>query len=252
MMKGTNQSTLEQAKAAFHAVCGGLAARIFALGVSNNLMAGEVRRNGLVRAEFVGINGGGLTDIGVHDRAQSSGGHARDMEAALFALAVHQRDNLHLVLVAVRAFLLLAFVAPKGFVHFDNAAARTKQTGTVAGHGFADAVGHEPCGLVSDAEHAVNLVRTDGLLASAHEMHSEQPLIQCDLGIREYGSDDHGELLAAVFALHQARTACFAVELVVIAQDAAMWAYRTVRPAQSLKVFAGFVSVLKLWGEKIG
>src|SRR5690242_1691313 len=142
--------------------------------------------------------------------------------AALLAAALDQRDNLHLVLIAARTLALLAVVAPIGLVHFDRAAARAEQAGVFAGHGLTDAMRHEPCGLIGDAEHVVNLVRADRLLAGAHQMHGHQPFIERNLAALEHGADSDRKLFPAIAALPQARPMRLALEGIVIADATAV------------------------------
>src|SRR5690606_35516787 len=90
-----------------------------------------------------------------------------------------------------------------------------------------------------------------GLLAGAHQVHGEQPLVQRDLAALKHGADRDGKLLAAGFALQQAGTVGRALKGIRLAFYAAMRADRTVRPTQRLKVSASLVSVLEVRGEQI-
>lgn len=111
-------------------------------------------------------------------------------------------------------------------------------------HGLADTVGHEPGSLVRHTEHALDLLATDALLAGAHQVGGLEPLVERHLAVLEHGANGHAELAAAVLALPQARTVRGALELVVLANRAAMRAHRAIRPAQSFKMLAGLVGVL--------
>ncbi len=66
--------------------------------------------------------------------------------------------------------------------------------------------------LVADAEHAVDLMGRDAFLAGGHQEQRRQPLGQRDFGALENGLDGHGELLAALGALKDARTVRFALQ----------------------------------------
>ena len=49
------------------------------------------------------------------------------------------------------------------------------------GHSFADAVRHEPGGLVGHAKHSMELVAGHAFLAGGQEMCSEQPFVKRDV-----------------------------------------------------------------------
>jgi hypothetical protein len=127
------------------------------------------------------------------------------------------------------------------------AAARAQQT-AAAVHGEANAVGHEPGGLVGDAKRTMNLMAADALLRRREQMRCEQPFGQADLGSLEHGAHGHGVLFTAGHALLQAGAVGFAIECIRAFRRAAMWAYRTIRPAEPFQVFAGFGVVVELRG----
>jgi hypothetical protein len=60
---------------------------------------------------------------------------------------------------------LLADVAPECLVNFDRLIAAAELAGRRDVHGFTDAVREEPRGFVRDAQHALQLLRADALLA---------------------------------------------------------------------------------------
>src|SRR5206468_3125805 len=85
---------------------------------------------------------------------------ARNVESANVPAALDQRDDDVLVLVAATRDALAPLarlLTPKRFVGFQRLALPTNRTRRALGHGFADAVRHEPCCLVGDAEHTVQL-----------------------------------------------------------------------------------------------
>ena len=61
-------------------------------------------------------------------------------------------------------------------------------------HSESDALKHEPCGLLSHADGAVEFVAADSVLAVGKMPHSEQPLVQADRGVLEDGPDFDAEL----------------------------------------------------------
>lgn len=68
-------------------------------------------------------------------------------------------------------------------------------------HRNADAVNHEPSGLLRDADSAVDFVRTDAVLAVRHHPNCHEPLVQTEGRVLEDGSDLDAELTARVCAL---------------------------------------------------
>ena len=87
---------------------------------------------------------------------------------------------------------VLGLAADIGFIGFNNRTGAAKGTGRPV-HGFADAMPHEPCGLVGDAKHAVQLVGT-------HMVHSRdtwaQRRVDMELMIcsgKERADQDHAD-----------------------------------------------------------
>ena len=70
----------------------------------------------------------------------------------------------------------------------------------------------EPCGLHAVPEHPLELAGADAFLGRAHEEDRLEPQVHRDVAVLEYGPDVHGELLAAVIALAQARAGGLASE----------------------------------------
>src|ERR1700688_2389113 len=101
------------------------------------------------------------------------------MERADIAAALHQGNNRPLVdgggsffdwPSAFRGGAALRSRAVVSFVRLDNLAAAAHGPEIVAGHGFADAVRHEPSRLVIELERPMQLVRRDTLFAGLHEV----------------------------------------------------------------------------------
>ena len=108
---------------------------------------------------------------------------------------------------------------------------------------FTQAHGHEPCGLVAHAQHALDLLGGDAFLAGGKEVRSKNPLAERDLGALKNGSDRDAELLAAIVALKQA----FAVGLTFKpcrVDRAAMRANRTAGPKLIFEMGAGRIVVV--------
>ena len=87
-----------------------------------------------------------------------------------------------------------------GFNDFALAAHRAVALGGKA-HRFADAHGKEPRGLVGpETEVALQLERTDALLAGGHQVERKQPLVERDMRALHDGASAARELVAAVAA----------------------------------------------------
>ncbi len=91
--------------------------------------------------------------------------------------------------------------ADEGLVSLDLAAVTADLQQRAVLHGETNAVKHEPCRLLSDAERPCNLARGHPIFCRSDEPHSGKPLIQTERGILKDRSDLDRELLAAVFIL---------------------------------------------------
>jgi hypothetical protein len=145
-----------------------VAVNVLPLGMASDAMAGKLAANLGVARMFVGHTVGVPGDLGFKHDAKGFGVDGIHDNAALLAVGLDQGHQFHLVLIATRALGLLAHVAPARFVGFNSAAARAHQACVLRLHRLSNAVGHEPSGLVGDAEHTVQLMRANGLLAGAH------------------------------------------------------------------------------------
>jgi hypothetical protein len=109
----------------------------------------------------------------------------------------------------------------------DLVGATQRRQGTVA-HRLADAVRHEPRGLVRHAQRPHELVAADPPLAAAQQVRGLQPLVQRDVAGLEHRADRDGELALAGPAAAQALSAALHHRDPVLA--AATRAHRTMRP----------------------
>lgn len=89
----------------------------------------------------------------------------------------------------------------ESFVYFDFAPRSTHFEERAVLHCKPDAVKHEPCGFLSDAKSAANLVGTDAVLAVGNHPNSDKPLVERERGILKDGSDFDTELLARMLVL---------------------------------------------------
>src|SRR5258708_21593937 len=104
------------------------------------------------------------------------------------------------------AMVLLAVHVPrrasdKGFIHFHFAPMPTKFQNRAILHCEPDAMEHEPCGLLSDAECAGHFVGTDAVLAVGNHPHSDEPFVEWKRRILKDCPDLDRELLAGMLAL---------------------------------------------------
>lgn len=120
-----------------------------------------------------------------------------------FTTALHHAHDHSLVLTAspgdnaltLRLMHVASFTADESFVHFHCA---RQLTAVLALLCQSDSVKHEPRGLLSDAQGAGDLARTDTVLAIEDEPHSRKPLVQTEWRIFEDGSNLDGELALGV------------------------------------------------------
>src|SRR5260221_4001865 len=66
--------------------------------------------------------------------------------------------------------------------------------------GLANSVRHEPRRLVSDAQHAMELMRRNTLLARRHQVHCQEPLVQGNMRAFEHRARPYRELAMATVA----------------------------------------------------
>jgi len=83
--------------------------------------------------------------------------------------------------------------ADEGFVRFDLAGQFVTKLLLM---GQPDPMQHEPRGLLTDSESAVNLPRRDAILGVGNEPHCSEPLVQANGRILEDSSDFDGKLAA--------------------------------------------------------
>lgn len=88
-----------------------VAAHVLVKRVGHGFMRRELLANALVDLGLVCHQLRALGDVLLHDRAQRVRGHVGDVEGALLAGAVHKRNDLHLVIPAAGAGLVLADVS---------------------------------------------------------------------------------------------------------------------------------------------
>jgi hypothetical protein len=85
----------------------------------------------------------------------------------------------------------------------------------------------------------------DALLAGAHKVRGEQPLVERNLGAFEHSANGDGILLAASVALDEAGAVGLAFKALLIVARTTVRANRAVRPMQGFEILASLVGVLE-------
>ena len=91
---------------------------------------------------------------------------------------------------------VLELPAHKGFIDLYRGTLRPADLAwaVCVAHRPTDAVEHEPCGFLCDAQRALDLVAGNPVAAVGDHPHSDKPLVEADGRILHDGSDFHGEL----------------------------------------------------------
>jgi hypothetical protein len=88
----------------------------------------------------------------------------------------------------------------ESFIYFNLAIGTTEFQERAILHCKTNAMEHEPCGLLSDAKSAANLIRANAVLAIRNHPNCDEPLVEGERGILKDSSHFARELLASVFA----------------------------------------------------
>jgi len=158
-------------------------ADVFLVAVFHGVMAGEVRADFGIDVGFVGHQPRFAGNVGADDRSDLRNRRAVNMETASRAAALDKGKYGVLAVGGVARALGLALKATDvGFINFDNAAvAAHRRQQAARSHGFPNAMGQEPSGLVGDAQGAVKLMGTNALLAGSHQEERLKPDVQLDM-----------------------------------------------------------------------
>src|SRR6266566_481058 len=161
----------------------------------------------LVGLQFVGIDGGGIVgNDSVQERGDLTLAVAASLAESKLPAALDSAKNGGFVSAPVETFLAaspasltvllggLEFAADESLVSLHNA----HQQGSLGlHHGRADAVAEIPSGLVTDAEHPLELIGADTFLGLAHDVGSHEPLPQRKVGVVENRARHDRKLVAA-------------------------------------------------------
>lgn len=243
---GTIDSALEQGEERFRGVAMDivrLTAGILALAVLHHVMtAFEVSADARVAGKLVGEDCGLLGNKLADRPLQFFGGDAFHRAGDSVAAALHQDEHGRFLrptaTLVLDARSLARLATDIGFIDLDGPGQESLQR--IFLHRVTEAVAHEPRALVAlQIQGALELAGADALLAGAHEMQGEQPLLEADVGGVEDGADGGRELLAAAVAFEETGAMGLAVHLLALAA-VAMRAFHAVRPADADEVAAGF------------
>ena len=206
------QSTLEQTPEILQPICVDLSINI-AFRVVDNIVP-IIFLQPHVRHERIGVDRTTCFDMGSDVSLQRVLFAVRHDHCADFAATLQNAEHRSLILGASLSnpstvFLIVHVprsAADESLIYLNFAiAAADFENGAVL-HCETNAVKHEPCRLLSDAESAANLVGTDSVLAVGNHPNSDKPLVERDCGILKDSSHFAGELFAGVlrFAFPQA------------------------------------------------
>ena len=129
----------------------------------------------------------------------------------------------------------------EGFVHFDLATRPSHFHQGTRLHRQTDAVEHEPCGLLSDAQSAVDFVAANSVLAIGNHPNCDKPFVQLDRTILENGTDLDRKLAVVVDGLALPLSLILEEHNVIPATGRAD--YDIVRPAQLRQEFEAIVLI---------
>ena len=173
-----------------------------------------------------------------------------DALRAHVATAFNERDNFHLVAKATFLGTLRFAVSltDVGFVRFHDLAMAADGASIGAGrlHALADTVGHEPGGLVGDAQHAMQLMGGNAFFRGAEKVGGVQPFVDRDMAALVQGADADGELLAAIATMPPSSPQSALNGLGLGSPDlAAERANHPIRPTLAFQIGAGLIFVLE-------
>jgi hypothetical protein len=188
---GAVQTAFKQAPEVLHSVRVNIAVDVFD-GMVDDGMA-VVRIQPIVGQKFVTEDRGASFDAFADQALQFALATSLDMINYNFAAAFnHSENDLFTIRPASMDFLrslglvhIAGLRADECFIDFDFASEHVK---TPVLHGKADAMEHEPSGLLGDAKAAMQFVGTDTVFCPNDEPRGGEPLLKTDRGILEDGS----------------------------------------------------------------
>jgi hypothetical protein len=244
-----SKTALQDREVALNRVRRHVAANVLFAATGRGLMGCKLAVKLGVPAELVRMDRGVALHVGANDGLEVLSRNARDVEGAHCAVALDQREDLLLVFHALLA-LRVALVAPVGLISFNHLSSTTELAGRCRFHASAQTVGHEPRGLVGHAKHALKLLAAHAFLGRADQVVRVDPLMEGDFGVFKYRAYRDRELGSAVAAEPQAGTSAALAgglrrDAAVVFHPPTVWADRTIRPPDRLKVRTGGVLVME-------
>jgi hypothetical protein len=186
----------------------------------NNLVLESMPFESLIRHERIGVDRAACFDVSANVGLQRVLFPIANDRRANFATALQDSHDSSFVFGASLSNPALAFIgvheasgtANESFVYFHFATVSAKFEERTDLHCQSDAMQHEPCGLLSDAKSAANLVGANTVLAIGDHPNSNKPLVQANRRILKdcpdldrklpFGMDALALPLALIFEEH--------------------------------------------------
>src|SRR6266404_2948580 len=243
---GALEPALQQAPKVFHFVCMNLAVNIFH-GVVNNLM-NVLRAESFVGKQRIAVDRGARRDVLSDFALKRLPVAARNNAGPNRPAALNDAHHNRLVLAASPGdssgvFLRVhvsGFAADESLINFDVAGELAR---VLILKRESDTLEHEPRGLLSNLEAAMNLPRANAVLGIGEQPHCAEPLVEANRRVLKDRSHLDAELCARMASLalpHAARR--YKANFV----RAAVRAYNAVRPAAGDYVGKAIVRVGKV------
>lgn len=187
---------LEQAPYAFYAVCVNISHNPFFLGMSHSLMARIMVGYADIRPQFIRVYSLGFVFHGTLDEVMESAAFdVRDTLDANLTFALDGSDYPSFVAL-VCVVLSLHFTAHERFIDFHDSEKRRAFKRFVS-HRLPDPVAKIPSRFAGNSESSLHLIRGDSLFRFTHEVYSEKPLAEREVGVVHDRSSRNAELAAA-------------------------------------------------------
>jgi hypothetical protein len=241
---GALEAALQQRPEILHRVRVNVAVDILHGMVDNSVL--EVRFQTIVGQEFITEDRrASLNTLANHALKFLLPASFNVIHDSLTAAFDHTKNNFFAVRSATLNFLRsLGFVhvprlaADESLIDFDLASELVK---TLILHRKADAVQHEPRGLLSDAQIPMDLIGTDSVLAADQHPCGAQPLFERDRGVLENSTRLQGERRAGV--LRVTLPNALLGEIGKFLRSATRALYDAIRPAQRSHEIAAMLEV---------
>ena len=246
-------TALEDREIAFNGIGVNVAPNILASAMHNEIVRCKIVVQLAILTSFVGVDGGFLGDVRAQDGDQGGLTQVFDNNGLGAASgAIHQRQNLVLVVAAAGSLGFFVLDADESLIHLNNAAIRAQPGRAIGAHRFADTVRHEPSGFQGDAKGPVQLVAANALFAGAHQVDRLQPDVHGNVAGLEKGADLYGEGLATLVALVRADPGGLATHLGHALALATLRASRSMWPNPRLNIGVSGFFVVKLGAGQDG